>query len=94
MDELKKQQVINDKVYNQKLMDDVVRLVFICIKCLDELLKEEVINEKVYDQKFMESFSKEAGLEVSSGKHGSGWWADNRQGNRWSNWSWLRPFKI
>ena len=55
VDELKKQQVINDKVYDQKLMDDVVRrLAPICIKWLDELLKEKVINEKVYDQKLME----------------------------------------
>ena len=55
MDEFKKQQIINDKVYVQKLTDDaVVRLAAICIKCFNELLKQKVFNKKVYDQKLMD----------------------------------------
>ena len=42
-------------MYDQKLMDDVLRsMAPICIKCLDELLMQKIINGKVYDQKVMD----------------------------------------
>ena len=53
--EFKKQQVNNDKMYDQKLMDDVLRrMAPICIKCFNELLMQKIINGKVYDQKVMD----------------------------------------
>ena len=55
LNEFKKQQVINDKMYDQKLMDDVLmKMARICIKCVDELLMQKIINDKVYDQKVMD----------------------------------------
>ena len=54
LNEFKKQQVNNDKMYDPKLMDDVLRrMAPICIKCFDELLMQKIINDKAYDQKVM-----------------------------------------